>query len=105
MKIIPDPNANLGIEPLVWAKTVAPVGVSFNKGMPSPSGLGTPFFHCLDMFFSRGNYSSILGKDSIGAREFFPENWRNVLNAISHISIHVYISSSDNEELHNAWSQ
>lgn len=105
MKIIPDPRAKLGIEPLVWAKTVAPVGVSFNKGMPSPSGLGTPFFHCLDIFFSRGKYQSILGKDSVGAREFFPENWHRVLNAISQISIHVYVTMSENEELYNAWSQ
>ena len=105
MKIIPDPNARLGIEPLVWAKTVAPVGVSFNKGMPSPSGLGTPFFHCLDVFFSRGQYASILGKDTIGGRAFFPENWLGLLNAISTSSIHVYVASSDNEELHTAWSQ
>ena len=105
MKIIPDPDARLGMEPLVWAKTVAPVGVSFNKGMPSPSGLGTPFFHVLDVFFSRGQYSSILGKDSIEARDFFPENWQGVLTAIQSSSVHVYIASSDNEELHSAWSQ
>lgn len=104
MRIIPDPNAKLGIDPLAWAKTVAPVGVSINKGMPSPSGLGTPFFHCLDVFFSRGVYSSILGKDSIGARDFFPENWLGVLNAISSTSIHVYISGCDNIELHTAWA-
>jgi hypothetical protein len=105
MKIIPNPSARLGLEPLVWAKTVAPVGVSFNKGMPSPSGLGTPFFHCLDVFFTRGKYQSTLGKDSIGAREFFPKNWHLVLNAISQVNILVYISMSENEELYNAWSQ
>ena len=104
MKIIPDPNADTGIEPLVWAKTVAPVGVSFNKGMPSPSGLGTPFFHCLDVFFSRGLYASTLGKDAVGARSFFPETLIGALNSIASTSIHVYVASSDNEELHTAWS-
>ena len=64
MKILPTPDVDLGVDPLVWAKTVAPVGVTFNKGMPSPSGLGTPFFHALDVFFGRAGYGSVLGHDS-----------------------------------------
>lgn len=71
------------MDPLVWAKTVAPVGVSFNKGMPSPSGLGTPFFHLLDVLLGREAYSSTLGKDSRDARKFFPVNWTRFLEALA----------------------
>ena len=105
MKIIPESSAMNGVDPLVWAKTVAPVGVSFNEGMPSPSGLGTPFFHCLDVFFSRGKYSSMLGRDSIQARDFFPPNWHKILAALNDVNVYVYVASSDDQRLHEAWSQ
>mmetsp|Transcript_36871 Transcript_36871/g.89559 ORF Transcript_36871/g.89559 Transcript_36871/m.89559 type:complete len:651 (-) Transcript_36871:26-1978(-) len=104
MKIIPDDMATLGVDPLVWAKTVAPVGVSFNKGMPSPSGLGTPFFHMLDVFLGRGKYSSILGRDSVHARDFFPPSWMKLLRAVNDVNVYVYVVSSDDTRLHAAWS-
>eukprot|EP00035_Acanthoeca_spectabilis_P032822 m.20586 g.20586 ORF g.20586 m.20586 type:complete len:1458 (+) comp5590_c0_seq1:339-4712(+) len=104
MKIRPDGAARLGVDPLVWAKTVAPVGVTFNPGMPSPSGLGTPFFHALDVFLGRAGYDTVLGRDSAKARQFFPKNWLAILDAIAEVDVRGFVARSSDRSLKSAWA-
>ncbi len=103
LKINPNPRSKTHVDPIVWAKTVAPFAVPLKEGVQGPSGTSAPFFHLMDTFIERNKYDTILGKESLFIREWYPEHWRNFLNEIEKVSIIDFITEVDVEELHGAF--
>jgi len=103
LKIDPNPRSKTHVDPIVWAKTVAPFAVPLKEGIQGPSGTSAPIFHLIDTFIERAKYDTILGKEALFIREWYPEHWRNFLNKIDEVSILDFISEMDNEELHGVF--
>jgi len=72
VKIDPNPSSPLYVDPVVWAKTVAPFAVPIFQGVQGPSGTSAPIFHMLDLFFGRRDYRSTLGQETMHLRAWYP---------------------------------
>jgi len=103
LKINPNPRSATYVDPVVWAKTVAPFAVPLKEGVQGPSGTSSPFFHLIDTFIERNKYDTILGKEALFIREWYPEHWRNFINAVDEVSITEYIKKCDDETLDGAF--
>ncbi len=103
LKINPNPRSKTYVNPVIWAKTVAPFAVPIKEGVQGPSGTSSPFFHLIDTFIERAKYDTILGKEALFIREWYPEHWRNFLNAVDQVSITKYINQQNDEELNGAF--
>ncbi|MCP4422200.1 MAG: hypothetical protein GY805_36780 [Chloroflexi bacterium] len=91
MALNPNPYSDTFVDPVVWAKTVAPFAVPFAEGTVGPSGVGAPLFHMLDVFFSRHDYSSHLGTEMLNMRKWYPKHWRDFFEALEEISVAEYV--------------
>ncbi len=103
LKINPNPRSATYVDPVVWAKTVAPFAVPLKEGVQGPSGTSSPFFHLIDTFIERSKYDTILGKEALFIRDWYPEHWRKFINAVSEVSILDYIKKCKDEELDGAF--
>jgi sulfite reductase (NADPH) flavoprotein alpha-component len=99
MKINPNPYSDLHVDPVVWAKTVAPFAVPINEGVAGPSGTAAPIFHILDTFFGRSSYMSRFGDEMKHLREWYPKHWQEFIEALAQISVYDYVESTDNKTL------
>jgi len=99
MKINPNPYSDSHVDPVVWAKTVAPFAVPINKGVAGPSGTAAPIFHILDTFFGRSSYGSRFGNEMKHLREWYPKHWREFIEALGQISVYEYVESRKNRSL------
>ncbi|MTI31167.1 cytochrome b5 domain-containing protein [Xanthovirga aplysinae] len=99
LKINPNPRSRTYVDPIVWAKTVAPFAVPLKEGIQGPSGTSAPIFHLLDTFIERAKYDTILGKEALFIRKWYPEHWRNLLNKVDKISVLEYIGKKQDGEL------
>src|SRR5689334_4931086 len=70
------------VDPVIWAKTVAPFGVPISPGVQGPSGTSSPLFGLLDAFVGRSRHDSLLGVEIRGLRSMYPPSWRAFLLAI-----------------------
>ena len=61
----PNPYSDTYVDPVIWAKTVAPFAVPIAKGTVGPSGVSAPSFHMLDIFFGRDHYDTHLGEEML----------------------------------------
>ena len=104
-KINPNPFATTHVDPVVWAKTVAPFAVPIHAGDQGPSGTSSPIFNTLDLFFGRKDYASFLGREIVALRSHYPESWRAFLEAIGRVSVSEYIERSGSETLRGAWRE
>jgi sulfite reductase alpha subunit-like flavoprotein len=91
MALNPNPYSDTFVDPVVWAKTVAPFAVPFTEGTVGPSGVGAPLFHMLDVFFNRHDYSSHLGEEMLNMRNWYPKHWRDFFEALEEISVAEYV--------------
>ncbi len=65
LKLIdPRPASATFVDPVVWAKTVAPFAVPLTPGVLGPSGTASPIINLLDAFFGRDQHTSQLGRRS-----------------------------------------
>ena len=103
LKINPNPRSATYVDPVVWAKTVAPFAVPLKEGVQGPSGTSSPFFHLIDTFIERNKYETILGKEALFIREWYPEHWRNFLQEVDKVSITQYIKKCNDEALNGAF--
>ena len=103
LKINPNPRSATYVDPVVWAKTVAPFAVPLKEGVQGPSGTSSPFFHLIDTFIERNKYETILGKEALFIREWYPEHWRNFLQEVDKISITKYIEKCNDQMLYGAF--
>lgn len=86
-KISANPYSPTRVEPVTWAKTVAPFAVPIEPGKPGPSGTAAPTFHLLDAFLQRQQFDSRLGHESRRLAEASPPAWRELMDAVSQFSL------------------
>lgn len=91
--INPNPHSTTYVDPVVWAKTVAPFAVPMQPGVQGPSGTSSPIFNTLDVFFGRKKYETFLGREIHALRDTYPPLWREFLAALHEISVPEYIAN------------
>ena len=102
--INPKESSRNFVDPIVWAKTVAPLAVPLEKGPPGPSGTSSPFFHLFDTFIERDKYSSDLGIEALAIRKTFPSNWKRFIDAVKEVSIdHYILGKGSDDDLVSVW--
>ncbi|HEY8943848.1 MAG TPA: hypothetical protein VIM73_06295, partial [Polyangiaceae bacterium] len=104
-KIDPNPAGATFVDPVVWAKTVAPFAVPIEKGVQGPSGTSSPLFNLLDEFFGRKKHATFLGREIRGLRRTYPYFWREFLTAVEAVSVGDYVASVNDAELNGLWKE
>src|SRR5690606_33714036 len=104
-KINPHPHGATHVDPIVWAKTVAPFAVPMRAGDQGPSGTSSPIFNTLDLFFGRRDYESFLGREIQQLRATYPLHWRSFLKAITRVPIADYVERAGSSTLRGAWRE
>lgn len=99
MYLNPNPHSDTFVDPVVWAKTVAPFAVPIVEGTVGPSGVSAPLFHMLDTFFGRHRYDSHLGKEMLNMREWYPKHWRDFFDSLGEISVGEYVKERNDSIL------
>jgi sulfite reductase (NADPH) flavoprotein alpha-component len=99
LKIDPNPRSRFHVDPVVWAKTVAPMAVPLREGLPGPSGTSSPLFHLLDAFFERGAYRAALGREALHIRAAHPPAWRAMFDAVAQVGVREFVERSGDREL------
>ena len=102
LKISPNPYSPTFVDPVVWAKTVAPLAVPIHAGDQGPSGTSSPIFSALDIFFSRAESSTFLGREIQQLRVHYPAFWRQFLDALSGVSVVDFVQATQNRHLRGA---
>lgn len=93
-KIDPNPYSRTHVDPVVWAKTVAPFAVPVAPGYPGPSGTAAPIFHLMDAFWTRPSNTSVLGRESAKLADLAPRHWRALIAAVRQVSVRQHIQRS-----------
>ncbi len=94
LKIDPNPHSNTYVDPVVWAKTVARYAIPIKEGIPGASGTAAPIFQLLDVFFGRRRYDSVLGKDALHFRQWYPRHHREFLQAVERVPVGDFLDAS-----------
>jgi sulfite reductase (NADPH) flavoprotein alpha-component len=102
-KINPRRGFRTYVDPVIWAKTVAPFAVPFQRGHQGPSGTSSPVFSTLDIFFGRRRHASILGREILSLRASYPPAWQVFLTALEEPSVAAYVEARNNPTLRAAW--
>ena len=97
--IDPRPLSTTHVDPVVWAKTVAPLAVPFKPGVLGPSGTASPIFNLLDAFLGRRGHGSQLGGEILLHRRSYPIHWRRFLDAVDEVSVTDYVASRPRPDL------
>ncbi|KAL7903789.1 hypothetical protein GGI35DRAFT_465201 [Trichoderma velutinum] len=103
MKITPNPTRKSYVDPVVWAKSVAPVAVPLRPDVPGPGGTASPLFHLMDNFIGRTSYSALLGEEAQRIRKDYPRHWREVISAAAEVDVAAFIGKKDTPKLTQAW--
>jgi hypothetical protein len=90
-RIDPRPHALTHVDPVVWAKTVAPLAVPFTAGVLGPSGTASPVFNLLDALLGRRGHASLLGTEILLHRRSYPVHWRRFLDAVDRVPLDDYV--------------
>jgi sulfite reductase alpha subunit-like flavoprotein len=90
LNINPNPSSPTYVDPVVWAKTVAPFAVPIHTGVQGPSGTSSPIFNLLDIFFGRRQHKTFLGKEIRTLRRIYPPFWQDMLDAVHDVSVGEY---------------
>ena len=98
-KIDPNPHSRTHVDPVVWAKTVAPFAVAVIPGRPGPSGTAAPIFHYMDAFFGRPAYNTFMGQEITNLLAQSPRHWRTLMDATAKVSVRDYIARSGSRSL------
>lgn len=102
-KIDPRSASATHVDPVVWAKTVAPFAVPSAREHQGPSGTSSPLFSTLDVFFGRKRHASTLGREMLSLRSGYPPAWRAFLTALGELSVADYVVERSNPALQAAW--
>ena len=85
--IDPNPRSRSFVDPVVWAKTVAPLAVPFRGTLVGPSGTNSPLFHIMDAFFGRGRFDSRFGDEMRRVHGQYPPHWQRLLTALNRVRV------------------
>jgi len=97
-KIEPRAGAPTHVNPVVWAKTVAPFAVPMVPNVQGPSGTSSPVFNLLDVFLGRAQHQTFLGREIRELRQGYPRFWREFLAAVGQISVPAYVAARNEPE-------
>ncbi len=89
--INPRPSSSSYVDPVVWAKTVAPFAVPIAPGPLGPSGTASPLFNLLDSVFQRPQRGTRFGEEIRGHRSAYPPQWRRFLDAVDAVGVRSYV--------------
>ena len=98
--IDPNPRSATYVDPVVWAKTVAPLAVPMQPGLLGPSGTSSPVFNLLDAFFRRRVHESQLGREIRQHRLSYPPHWQRFLAGVDELSVPGYVAAKGRSSLH-----
>ncbi len=104
-KINPNPYGRTHVDPVLWAKTVAPFAVPIHRGDQGPSGTSSPLFNTLDLFFGRKDYESFLGREIKALRGHYPRAWQVFLGALSEVDVAGYVELKGSQSLKSAFRE
>jgi sulfite reductase (NADPH) flavoprotein alpha-component len=104
-KIDPNPYGPTHVDPIRWAKTVAPFAVPIRAGDQGPSGTSSPIFNTLDLFFGRKVYESFLGREIKQLRATYPPAWQRYLESLTAVDVPAYIARKDSSRLRSAFRE
>lgn len=99
LKINPNPAGATHVDPVVWAKTVAPFAVPMQGGVQGPSGTSSPIFNTLDIFFRRERFQTFLGREIEQLRGTYPPFWRELMQALAEVSVPAYVERTGDPNL------
>ncbi|PRY50151.1 cytochrome b5-like protein [Geodermatophilus tzadiensis] len=97
--IDPRPGARTSVDPVVWAKTVAPLAVPSRAGVLGPSGTASPVFGLLDALLGRRGHASQLGREILLQRRSSPPHWRRFLDAVDEVPVPAYVAARPRPDL------
>jgi cytochrome b involved in lipid metabolism len=100
--ISPRPGSESYVDPVVWARTVAPLAVPIATGPLGPSGTASPIFNLLDSLFQRKRQRSQLGQEILGHRAAYPQNWRRFLTAVDAVGLGSFVERTNTPQLSRA---
>ncbi|RLU83658.1 hypothetical protein CTZ27_28650 [Streptomyces griseocarneus] len=101
-KIDPRARGRFHVDPVVWAKTVAPLAVPLVKHGVGPSGTASPMFHLMDSVIGRTSYRAFIGEEAQRLRDNYPLHWRSFVHATQAASIDAYAQDSGHPPLRAA---
>ncbi|HEY6881283.1 MAG TPA: hypothetical protein VI299_24825, partial [Polyangiales bacterium] len=104
-KINPNPYGRTHVDPVLWAKTVAPFAVPIHQGDQGPSGTSSPLFNTLDLFFGRKDFRSFLGREIKALRAHYPRAWQVFMSALTEVSVPAYIELKGSQTLRSAFRE
>jgi sulfite reductase alpha subunit-like flavoprotein/predicted heme/steroid binding protein len=102
-EIDPNPHSARHMEPVTWAKTVAPFAVPLVHGQQGPSGTSSPIFNALDVFLGRKRFETFLGVEIHALRATYPPLWRKYVAALHEVSVRDYVARKSAPELSGLW--
>lgn len=102
-RIDPRAHAPTHVDPVRWAKLVAPLAVPFRRGQLGPSGTSSPLFNALDAFFGRSQWRSQLGQEIRALRSTYPPAWQLLLRALDAAPVSELVARSPSRAVHEAW--
>jgi sulfite reductase (NADPH) flavoprotein alpha-component len=105
MALNPNPYSDTFVDPVIWAKTVAPFAVPITAGTVGPSGVSAPLFHMLDVFFGRHHYNTHLGEEMLNMRNWYPKHWQDFFEALGEISVAEYVEKRNNPILSGIYKE
>lgn len=105
MALNPNPYSDTFVDPVIWAKTVAPFAVPIAEGTVGPSGVSAPLFHMLDVFFGRHHYNTHLGEEMLNMRNWYPKHWRDFFEALEEISVVDYVEKRNDPILSGIYKE
>lgn len=102
-RIDPRTRAHTYVDPVRWAKTVAPLAVPFRHGRLGPSGTSSPLFAALDAFFGRSLFATVLGREIRALRHTYPPAWQHFLHALEAAPVSEFVSRCERRGVREAW--
>lgn len=105
LTIDPNPHGATYVDPAVWAKTVAPFAVPFDRGVQGPSGTSSPIFNTMDVFLGRSGFQTFLGKEIHALRSTYPIHWRQFLEALGTVSVGDFVTACGDPRIRGLWKE
>lgn len=101
--IDPRPGSATYVDPVVWAKTVAPFAVPLRRGVLGPSGTASPIISLLDSFVGRAEHTTRLGAEILDHQRGYPVHWRQFLGAVRECPVDPPIREHGGDKLVELW--
>ena len=95
LKIDANPYSPTFVDPVVWAKTVAPFAVGISENGHAISGAAAPLFQVLDALIGRRRFESMVGREAYSLRQTFSPHFRAFLEALEQVSVADFVAQCD----------